>query len=1149
VANKIKTQQETVEQYRKGPYPIEFDLGTDYSDTSLESLYKSYDFLPLIVAVSDIMDDSIIFINKHFEQALGYKREEIVGKSVIEMGLINSRELQDDILQMARTENAFAFETEAYTRDGKKGYYLVNCILFYKEEKQYLVSLAMDISERILAEKENLASIETFTKAFNNSPVAMILSDLDTGTIFNANRKLSEISGYEKHELIGATAIEIGLITPEDREGFIGVLLEKGKVDDYELDFVRKSGSKRTIKLFMESIIIGNEKKLLTIAEDITERKEAEKALKGSEEKYRTLFEKSNDAIFLVDMKTGIILQASYNAERLLGIPVNDLIGMKQSDLYPPEHASRYRRLVRKFLAGSKMQEQDEILFEDDIYVVHSSGNLVPVDVSVKIMNIEGKQLLQGIFRDITERKQVEEELERSYRLLERTGTMAKVGGWELDTSSMSLYWSTEVRRIHEVPDDYVPDVESGINFYAPEWRDIIKKAITGAIEKAEPFDLELEIITARGNRLWVKAVGASKVTKNNTVKIFGTFQDITERKLTENKILESEKKFRSYIDNAPTGIFLADNGARYLEVNDAACKMTGYSREELLDMSIQDLFSKDSLEASMESFKRLADEDKISTEHEFIKKDGTSGWWMVDAVKISRDRFLGFTTEITDRKSTEKSLRQNELKFRTVFETATDSISIHRMSDFVFVDVNDAFCRISGFNREELIGKRPHDNELWYDEENRQRYIKELKEKGYVANMDAKFRMKDGSIFAALISTSIIQLDGVPHILSYVRNINDLKKAMDKIIHSEEVFSKAFIGSPYAMVIGDLKTNKMLDVNNKFTQLLGYEKDEAVGRTPIELGIFSQEDRDRLRGVLKRDGFVRNHVIRITTKDGQKRSLNYFAELLNINEDQKLLTIAEDITDRLALEEKMVSYLMKKEELLARQQEISHELVTSREQLRSLITHREEEREEERKHISREIHDVLGQDLTALKMDIVRLSEMITDDQEDLLARTSSMFSKVTSTIKTVQKISSALRPEMLDSLGLQAAIEHEIITFTNNSSLKCESYFNMDDTSLDKNTALSLYRVLQESLTNIIRHAEATEVSVRLQEHGGHVVLEVNDNGRGISKDEISAPDSYGMIGMQERANLLNGFISIVGEKEKGTRVMISIPSGKKL
>ena len=117
---------------------------------------------------------------------------------------------------------------------------------------------------------------------------------------------------------------------------------------------------------------------------------------------------------------------------------------------------------------------------------------------------------------------------------------------------------------------------------------------------------------------------------------------------------------------------------------------------------------------------------------------------------------------------------------------------------------------------------------------------------------------------------------------------------------------------------------------------------------------------------------------------------------------------------------------------------------------------------------------------------------------------------------------------------------------TFMSTSSLKCEADIEIDDSSLDGNAALSLYRVLQESLTNIARHADATMVNIRLEEHKEHVLLEVSDDGRGIRAEDISSPDSYGLIGMQERVNLLKGRIEIKGDKGMGTTVHVTIPTG---
>ncbi len=253
---------------------------------------------------------------------------------------------------------------------------------------------------------------------------------------------------------------------------------------------------------------------------------------------------------------------------------------------------------------------------------------------------------------------------------------------------------------------------------------------------------------------------------------------------------------------------------------------------------------------------------------------------------------------------------------------------------------------------------------------------------------------------------------------------------------------------------------------------------------------------------------------------------------------------MSELYSELIKSESELKSSNLEKEALLVKQEIRDKELVASRQQLRNLITHREELLEEERKHISREIHDEMGQQLTALKMEITRLSDKLSDDQEDLLSLTGSMFQAVSNAIKSVQRVSGTIRPAMLDTLGIAATIESEINTFMANSSLQCEATIDLGNSTLDKTLAVSLYRILQEALPNVARHAKATKVDIDLRKLNGHIILEVSDNGRGITDEELTAPDAYGLIGIQERVNLLDGTLEIKCQAGTGTKLTVNIP-----
>jgi len=219
-------------------------------------------------------------------------------------------------------------------------------------------------------------------------------------------------------------------------------------------------------------------------------------------------------------------------------------------------------------------------------------------------------------------------------------------------------------------------------------------------------------------------------------------------------------------------------------------------------------------------------------------------------------------------------------------------------------------------------------------------------------------------------------------------------------------------------------------------------------------------------------------------------------------------------------------------------------ELQRSREQLRNLSAHLQAAREEESTRIAREIHDELGQSLTALQMDLSWLDKHLPKKTGALKEKAKRMSRLVDTTVESVHKISTELRPVMLDDLGLTAAMEWQIEEFRKRSGVKCEICLNYDDNVIDKKLSTSLFRIFQETLTNIARHADATGVRVKLIQIGNELCLEVADNGRGIFPNQIHDSKSLGIIGMRERAHLWGGSVSVNGQSGSGTIVTVKIP-----
>jgi PAS domain S-box-containing protein len=228
----------------------------------------------------------------------------------------------------------------------------------------------------------------------------------------------------------------------------------------------------------------------------------------------------------------------------------------------------------------------------------------------------------------------------------------------------------------------------------------------------------------------------------------------------------------------------------------------------------------------------------------------------------------------------------------------------------------------------------------------------------------------------------------------------------------------------------------------------------------------------------------------------------------------------------------------------VTQRQQAEAALRTSREQLRDLASHLESVREEERARIAREIHDELGQILTGLRFDLMRLATHLPAEQATVGDDVRAMLGLVDSSIKEVRRIATDLRPRVLDDLGLVAALEWQAQEFQGRTGIPCR--FHVDEAELGPNPKMdtAVFRICQETLTNVARHAAASEVTIRLKEEAGALVLTVADNGRGITDQGLAKRTSLGLFGMRERARLLGGTVSIDGRPGAGTTVAVSIP-----
>jgi signal transduction histidine kinase len=303
--------------------------------------------------------------------------------------------------------------------------------------------------------------------------------------------------------------------------------------------------------------------------------------------------------------------------------------------------------------------------------------------------------------------------------------------------------------------------------------------------------------------------------------------------------------------------------------------------------------------------------------------------------------------------------------------------------------------------------------------------------------------------------------------------------------------------------------------------------RDSVCENCPVELtfsdGLVHRAERRQTEGIepLHRD------ITSSPLRDSSGRIISAIAIIRDITERKK----AEEVLRR------------SHEELEILVEERTAELTMMNEQLRNLSAHTQNARENERAMIAREIHDDLGQSLTALKIDLSLLRKRLPGDRKQAIEKAESMAGLIEAAIQSVKRISMDLRPGILDHLGLTAAIEWQTGEFEKRTGIQCAVAFDPGEITVDKDRTTTLFRIFQETLTNIARHAEATKISVLLVMESGALMLQVRDNGKGIAESRISDPNSLGLIGIRERVNAWGGSLNICGANE-GTTVTVRIP-----
>jgi len=592
----------------------------------------------------------------------------------------------------------------------------------------------------------------------------------------------------------------------------------------------------------------------------------------------------------------------------------------------------------------------------------------------------------------------------------------------------------------------------------------------------------------------------------------------------------ENEIKYKVLFELAPIGISVIDSKRRIIEANKYLEKVARISSDELINgkHNIRKYLNSNGTEMNLNEMpSSLAlNENRIVKDVEIgiINSDNEIFWTEVSAAPLDEDarHAVVITHDITEKKFLQNKLAECEIKHRVLYENSLDAILLIS-SDYSIYDANPAACKMFEITEDKLCSRSLSD---LFDTSD-QTIADALKADLVLGRFFGEFYMikNNGVKFPVEISTLITKNTmGNPLTGVIIRDISDQKLVEEKLKESEEKYR--FLSEQSGLGIGLYSPEgEILYFNKKALSNIGGTIEDYSGKSLRE--VFGDKlgriYLSRIRKVVKTgksydfEDSMQTPTGKLWFLTNQTRVCNNRGEVIGVQ------VLAQDITEKKKTEEK---------------------LKKATEELRELTNHLQEVRENERGKMAQDLHDDFGQRLTALKMEASWLRSKIDNPSTDIVKKLNDILVQIDNTIESVRRISSGLRPSILDHLGITAAIEWQVSEFTKSTGVISTVSFTPGEIDIDNKISISIFRILQEALTNIIKHSKATQIEVSLKSHTDWLILSIQDNGIGIVRADKNHKKYFGLRGMKERALATGGILKISCVKGKGTHVLLKIP-----
>lgn len=873
-------------------------------------------------------------------------------------------------------------------------------------------------------------------------------------------------------------------------------------------------------------------RRMKELIQEMNQKESLEEDYKNYRSQLHKILESLDDEVFQTDSNFRI----TWANEAVLKISENVIGQAAEFIIHSSDDQLSQDNYLRK--AFEKAQVVKQIKYypasetnKKDLYLEHTG-----IPLKDKKGHITG---MLSVSRDITQKMQVEESQSRLASFIESSDDAifvvsidGSIHSWNSSAEKIFGYSTKEVVGQPITILDHIIDFETLARI--PHLKE-------GNLEGGQIHHVDKVLVKNGDKTIYVSLTVYPFVDEKGKVLGLSTIaRDITSSIAAEEALRESESRFRQLADTIQDAFWLVDwRTKKILFLSPAYEKIWGMTPgSNIFDINEWTKnVHPDDKDKLINATNNIVENKGMVEEFRVIDSDGSIRWIRDRAFIVKDDkqnvyRIAGIAQDITSSKLAEQALRESELRFKELFQNMSSGVTVYDVlndgEDFRIKDFNKAGEIIDKIDKKSLIGKKLSEM-IDYDEN--KLYYNSIKKVWHTGEPESfLFTLQRKGIIIGWRQNYIYKLPS-GEVVSIFDDVTDKRNQEEALRESEERY-RSFVQNFKGIAFRWSNDNIPIFMHGSVEIITGWSDDQFINGEINWSDIVYKDDRKRVDEHNEKINLIPHYEAefeyRIVRKDGSLRWVNQ--SLQNIcDKTNKIVYIQAtlyDITQRKFAEE---------------------ELLRSRQQLRNLALHLDSVREEERKQIAFEIHDELGYALTAVKLDLTWLVKKIDLSKDNLDVRTKEMSDLIETTIQKVRTISSQLRPSILDHFGLAAAIDWQAKEFQRRTAVRTRVTIIPKDVTVDNTLITPLFRIFQEALTNIARYAKASRVDVFFEKSDKFITLIVRDNGIGISEEKINDQNSFGLLGIREKAKSIGGEVIIKRreeEEETGTLVELKVP-----